>query len=371
MAVLIDSYPSSNYNGVANERDHHPSDSTYSSAFGQSFRPSVNCTLDSVEFYLAKINSPTGYSWAALFAHSGTFGGGGYQSGGAWDYLAISDPIDVSTFTTSPTFSIETYTFTGENRIQLVSGTVYCITYINPSSGTITSAWHPVIAVDTSAPTHNGNANRYNNGSWGAYTIDGIFYVYGEIGTTPGVIQIAGTGKMETNQHKIIVGNTFAAPSLDVVLENNIRSIWFETTEPGYLESVSGYINIGTGYASGIAIALYEYDDYSSTYAGNIIASSQFVPVTEGNGTHWITRTFNPEPYLSGNTRYYISIVAESGDGSCRLRYVDTSPSTCTYDSYAGWPTWPDPLGDAQTTLHYSIYGIYRTKSREMSICQI
>lgn len=160
---LIDSYSESNYTatsfGVGNGTN---------TKVGQSFTGNGE-TLDLCKFYLEKMGSPTGNAVAKVYAHAGTFGSGGLPTGAV---LATSDNFDVSTLSGIGK-NLETLTFTGANKITLTNGTKYFITleYDNGDAGN-----YVLIGIDSSSPTHNGNA-AYDNGSWVASSYDAIFYV--------------------------------------------------------------------------------------------------------------------------------------------------------------------------------------------------
>ncbi len=137
--------------------------------YGQSFTASVSGLLETAQFYISKFGSPTGTVTANLYAHTGTFGTTGTPTGAA---LATSGTLDISTLTTSNVLT--TFTFTTTNRYAIVAGTKYCIELIYTGGD---ASNYLVVGVDTTAPTHSGNAFSYN-GSYTAIAGDDIpFYV--------------------------------------------------------------------------------------------------------------------------------------------------------------------------------------------------
>ena len=165
---VVDSYSESNYSGGGY--------SVYSALpeYAQSFTGNGN-TLDSAKFYLKKVGSPTGNVYAKIYAHTGTFGSGGTPTGSA---LAVSDAVDVSTIGTSN--ALQTFSFSGANRITLANGTHYCVV-ISYSGGTA-GVDFIIAGYDFTSPTHAGNAAYYDT-SWHATSPDICFYVYG-VGST-------------------------------------------------------------------------------------------------------------------------------------------------------------------------------------------
>src|SRR5688500_6260723 len=120
MATLVDSYSEINQN---------TSDTTNSSFRyweGQSFTGDGS-TLNNVQFFQHKVNSPTGNAVVYIYAHSGTFGTSSTPTGSP---LAVSDNVDVSTFPSS--FGLITYNFSGANKITLVNGTKYIALFYYP-----------------------------------------------------------------------------------------------------------------------------------------------------------------------------------------------------------------------------------------------
>ena len=140
--------------------------------YGQSFT-STGGILSSVQFYIKKTGSPAGTVSAVLYAHTGTYGTSSKPTGTA---LATSGTISASTLSTS--YELKTFSFTGENKVNLVSGTYYCIAieYQSGSSGNTV-----VVGTDRSSPSHSGNYFYMNGSSPGTWTsnsaADTAFYV--------------------------------------------------------------------------------------------------------------------------------------------------------------------------------------------------
>ena len=139
---------------------------------GESFSSGTDETLTSAQFYIKKTGTPTGNAWAFLYAHSGTFGTSSVPQGisnGApltpdivhnlsplGEPLAVSEPVDVSTLTTS--YAMTTFNFEGSNQIKLFSGTDYIIQiqYIEGDSSN-----NIQVGLDASGTGIPGNANYY------------------------------------------------------------------------------------------------------------------------------------------------------------------------------------------------------------------
>ena len=149
---------------------------------GQSFTGN-GLPLYSAKFYLSKTGSPTGNAYGVLWTHSGTFG---TSSVGTTPQLALSNPIDVSTFGASKAL-VE---FIFPTPYTMVAGTHYVITvyYVNGNVSNCLS-----VGIDNSGGTHPGNACYVlSNGTWVAESagVDTCFYVYGTSNFTPQIIII-------------------------------------------------------------------------------------------------------------------------------------------------------------------------------------
>jgi hypothetical protein len=147
---------------------------------GQSFTGNGK-QISSVKFYLSKTGLPTGNAYGVLWTHSGVFG---TSSIGANPQLALSNPIDVSTFGTSK--ALVEFTFPTPYTSVADAKYVTTIYFVN---GNITNCVK--VGVDNSGATHPGNASYVNaDGSWHVESagVDTIFYVYGVSNFVPQII---------------------------------------------------------------------------------------------------------------------------------------------------------------------------------------
>ena len=160
---LSDVYIESNQSGVTSLR----SGSTVGA--GQSFTGD-GYTLYSTRLYLKKSGSPTGYAYAKIYEHSGSYGTTSVPTG---DALATSVAFDVSTLTGS--YALTELKFINANAITLENGTNYIIS-IEYSGGSVGNTLD--VGTDTSTPTHDGNFSTYDGGSWTAVAgTDMCFYI--------------------------------------------------------------------------------------------------------------------------------------------------------------------------------------------------
>lgn len=165
MATLVDSYSESNRNS-----DEQISDGIGRvKEVGQAFT-GVAGVLNSAVFYLKAFGDISGNAYARVYAHTGTFGSTGTPTGSV---LATSNALDISTLSTS-TQELITFTFSGAEKITLVEGTKYFITFYNLNGD---SSHLVFCARDSTSPTHAGNGALYI-ASWAASANDYIFYVY-------------------------------------------------------------------------------------------------------------------------------------------------------------------------------------------------
>jgi hypothetical protein len=142
-------------------------------ARGQSFFNTATAVLTSYRLSIFKTGSPTGDVYAKLYAHTGTFGTDSVPTGSP---LATSDPIDITTITTSSAWR----EFTFSTPYEMQASTYYCIIiYFNggDSSNTLRTRF-----VLTQPPSHAGNPFRSEDGVSGWTVNDGdmLFEVYGD-----------------------------------------------------------------------------------------------------------------------------------------------------------------------------------------------
>ena len=154
----------------------------------QSFRTVGNCYLDSVKFLVWGANGAesNGNAYAKLYTAGGEYG----VASSPLDSLAISDPVDVSTFSDSFLDQrMEKFTFTGANRIILDSGN-YCIGmyyYALGASNVGVGSNNSFDSLGINISCHTGNLSFLSRGGdWTVYcSLDMIFTVYGELLPTP------------------------------------------------------------------------------------------------------------------------------------------------------------------------------------------
>lgn len=158
--------------GIVDSYDFSNADSNYTLngtliEVSQSFTGDGSAVV-SAELRLLKFGSPTGNIVARIYAHSGTFGTSSVPSG---PVLAESDPIDVSTISTSST----NYTFKFTEQITLTAATNYCLT-VHYADGDGSNNIR--VLFDNSSPSHSGNLAIYS-GSWVAASDDDLtFAIY-------------------------------------------------------------------------------------------------------------------------------------------------------------------------------------------------
>ena len=169
--VAVDSYDNS-------ATDYSPIYTGSTNKLGQSFLGDGRY-LSSCIFKLCKYNSPTGLASAVVYLATGTSGTNAKPTGSV---LATSDTVQVSTLTSFNDFQPHTFTFSGVNNIELVSGTAYVVVVQMDDSGSSDSNNVLMVERDGSSPTASGNHSYYYSpyGTWyTSSTTDLTFYVYG------------------------------------------------------------------------------------------------------------------------------------------------------------------------------------------------
>ncbi len=163
---ICDSYSESNWisavDGLA---------STFDTQAGQSFTGDGG-TLSKCKFYIKRDGSPTGNVRVHIYNHTGTFGSGGLPTGSS---IATSDNLDITSLSPT-TLTLETFTFSGANKIPLNNGIKYCVVMEYTSGNSSNQLRY---GYDTTSTTHGGNMVVYQ-GFWYCPDVawDIIFYVY-------------------------------------------------------------------------------------------------------------------------------------------------------------------------------------------------
>jgi hypothetical protein len=162
---VIDGYDASNQSSLINLVDSNVV------AVGQSITGNGD-SVASASFYLKKAGSPTGNATVKIYAHSGAFGTSSIGTGTA---LATSDPVNVSTLTT--TFATVSFIFSGINQISLSNGVNYVVTVEYTATGDFVN--YIIAGTDTVGPVHLGNSSTRNGtGTWTTLSADSIFTLY-------------------------------------------------------------------------------------------------------------------------------------------------------------------------------------------------
>ena len=210
---IVDSYSEANYSGA----QYTIKNLAAISEVGQSITGDGS-TLDSIKYYLNKVGLPTGYAYAKIYAHSGTFGTSSVPTG---EPLAISDGYEVSNLTGE--LQLITFNFSGINKITLTDSTKYVST-VEYSNGDVDN--NITAGCDASSPTHAGNASYCSGGSWIASSnVDLCFYVYGDE-VLPEIISEIYTSTIATT-HLTVFGSPYNYPvNMNLYYYDNDISDW-------------------------------------------------------------------------------------------------------------------------------------------------
>lgn len=139
---------------------------------GQSFTGDGS-VIGSVTVQLNKsIFSASGDIYIKIYAHSGTYG---TSSVGTGSYLAISDAVNTSSFSTGNQDVV--FPFSGANQITLSNGTHYVLTVDYDGVNDL------LVRRDTSSPSHSGNHAVLDSGVWTASTAYDLGFIVTPTGT--------------------------------------------------------------------------------------------------------------------------------------------------------------------------------------------
>lgn len=332
--------------GIADSYSESNRDSYYNltqisslSAVSQSFTGDGGI-LDSAVFTLRKTGTPTGYAYAKIYAHTGTFGTNSLPTGAS---LAISDGYEISNLTES--YQLITFNFSGANKITLTDGTKYVVV-IEWSNGDVSNYVH--VGADYSSPSHSGNVAECNNSIWSADSAgDLCFYIYTSIQkwqiiytTTQQVKQITVSGSRfnypvdfdlyyrdAADANWVLCDNYLAVDSKTTIYkfasQTEIKGVKIEITEISAKDMYACVVEIGLGFRDDVTEDLVipmdinkelEYET-GSTNIGNISANSLSFRL---KNTHQRYNSKNTDSdiyqYLKANKEVRPSIGVQIGD---------------------------------------------------------
>jgi hypothetical protein len=166
-------------------------------AVGQVFTNTNAMDIIRARFYAKKVGSPTGYAYAYIWT---TYPYGNPSYGVPFEQMAVSDAVDVSTWTTS--MALRDFTFSGDQQYTLEAGRTYAI-YIQYLGGD-NSSNYLIVGDDGSSPADPNNFLLHVTGSWlynsPPATYQLCYYIYGTSTTDYG----GSIGSITTNNFEWI-----------------------------------------------------------------------------------------------------------------------------------------------------------------------
>jgi hypothetical protein len=319
---LIDSYGETN--GAAAWTLYNGSD-TYC---GQSFTNTGTITIDGAKFYLRKIGSPTGNIYVKIYAHTGTYGVSSKPTGAA---LATSDPVDISTLTTSN--QLISFTFSGSNRITLNPSTYYVI-QVNYSGGN--SSNYLMVASDGSSPTHSGNASTSTDGStWTSYnSYDTCFYIYS------GTLSKVGNSRTNYFIDGGLTANTeyaYYIKAVDTSGNESTNASAVASATPRNV--VSSDTNIASqGWTQTCVFSSTDADTVSWGAGTFTTAAGTSYSISAGNTGNMTAITYIYLDIAVSTTAYQITTTATNavGDGKVLIAVAQKSTTEATFQVFGG-----------------------------------
>lgn len=224
----------------------------------------------------------------------------------------------------------------------------YQVTFAVSGSGTTSPSvgtnWQNAGSLSISATANSG----YTFSSWGSNTPSITFANAGSSSTTA---TISGPGTITANFVVIYkIGNQNTGTNTQR-LGDRLRGIPITATQSGTMQSISAYVNQGSGSDRHIKAALY-------TTSGTLVGSTTELTLAANSGAQWVTMPFSTKPSItSGNT--YILVVWGESSSSLTIYYSSTATNAGYDRSYTYTTSWPTPPGLAQDTYYYCIYCSY------------
>jgi len=163
----------------------------------------------------------------------------------------------------------------------------------------------------------------------------------------------------------------------DATLENRLTGTWGEAVNgSGTADYIIANLRVTTGTYSGkITAGLYEYVDWGTDYAGNLVAQTEVKTITSSSSTSWWEQ-FNftgTKPSIANNTKYYITLSAEDDAGGIiMLRGQGTTPGYSVFESITYSDTLEDPwVGESSSSYRRAIYCSYHIGNLEPDITDV
>jgi hypothetical protein len=219
-------------------------------------------TVASVSFAMARRNAgETGLLYAKLYAHTGTYGTTGTGTGAA---LATSNPIDITTISTSsPLGRVNTtFTFPDGQKYVLANGTNYVIGVQYTGTGVV----NPVSIEGAQTSVNNyyaGNGSTFSI-IWSTITLDYCFMVEG-VSATGAVTRVrtatgSGTGTQSaTGQILITTNRTATGSGTGTESSTELRTVLRTATSAGTSSETADdqldHFKTATGSGSGTSLA--------------------------------------------------------------------------------------------------------------------
>lgn len=157
-------------------------------------------------------------------------------------------------------------------------------------------------------------------------------------------------------------GNTDTDYTTNTTMKDRIKGCFASPASDGTVTSITAYLD-HLGAATKYKCALYEYVDYASSYAGDVIAETEELSV---EGTYHDLKQFDfavaDRPVVTNGTNYYIMLFGENA-GELSAMSVKTGGSNCAWVAQA-YNDFPSPLtGEAASSLYYMIFATYTPKT--------
>jgi len=168
------------------------------------------------------------------------------------------------------------------------------------------------------------------------------------------------------NENNIVRGATLgnSSHSGTTNAKNYRMGVW-DTSDGtgGEADNITVYVRI-IGGSVNVSCALYEYDDYGTNYAGNLIGYTEQRLLT-GNIEQEEIFSFNePKPTIDPSTNYYVMAWFDATATEVKIGYQTGTAGYNVYnqDTY-DYPNWENPCDGTDTYNNFTIYLSYSPPS--------
>lgn len=163
-----------------------------------------------------------------------------------------------------------------------------------------------------------------------------------------------------TSSAEMSFGNTTYDGTVTAI-SGRVKALFAAPLYDGDLNSISVCIYDANPAGATMKAALYQYVDWGTSYAGQLIGETEEVtlPLYPADSTEWVPMYFTTPIPITAGTNYYLAVAAEGTTHAVDMRCLATGGQSI-YTIKADAPDMPNPFLYEQTSVYkYAIVGNY------------